>query len=261
MSSRQNPLIKGARKLLRRKHREETGQFLLEGPKALEEVVAAGCPPGILFYLPTIDERQLVPFQDWQLVKTAPQVFQTISDTTTSQGLIGLLEKPRATLDQVLSPKGTLWLILDGIQDPGNMGTMLRTAVAAGCHGVILTKGTVDPFNPKAARASAGALYRIPLVSQVDPWELVEACERAKIPLLGTAPRAPKSYFDIDLRSPVAIVIGNEGQGMGEELASQAELVHIPQAPGLDSLNAAVAAGVLLYEVIRQRRGESPALY
>ncbi len=262
ITSLQNPLVQQARGLLRRKNREERGQFLLEGPKALQEAVLAGCPPGTVFFCPSPSTEPLLALmkeKGWQVVPVNERVLLSMADTATPQELIAVLDQPQSQLDQALK-QGTLWLVIDGIQDPGNLGTMLRTAVAAGASGVLMTKGTVDPYNPKAARASAGALFRIPIVTGLLPDELMEKLGEAQIALVATSPRGKIPYYELDMTKRLAVAIGSEGGGLSPALFEGSQVVSIPQAPGIDSLNAAIAAAVLCYEGVRQKlqRGVQP---
>jgi TrmH family RNA methyltransferase len=144
-------------------------------------------------------------------------------------------------------------LILDGIQDPGNLGTILRTAAAAGVSGVLLTTGTVDLYNEKVLRATMGSIFHLPMRQNVDPQELVDVCSRERLPLILADPRSTRPYFHWDFTSRMALVIGNESTGPGEILRMAAtETVVIPMPGQLESLNAAVAAGILLFERVRQ---------
>lgn len=262
ITSLQNPLVQQARGLLRRKNREERGQFLLEGPKALEEAVLAGCPPGTVFFCPSPATEGLLAFMQekgWRVVPVSERVLLSMADTSTPQELIAVLDKPQSQLDSVLQ-EGSLWLVIDGLQDPGNLGTMIRTAVAAEAAGVLLTKGTVDPYNPKAARASAGALFRIPIVTGLLPEVLLAKLKGAQIALVSASPRGKVPYFAIDMTERLALAIGSEGRGLSPVLLESSQVVAIPQAPGIDSLNAAIAAAILCFESVRQKlqRGVQP---
>lgn len=179
------------------------------------------------------------------------QLFKTIAATETSQGLIALVEPPGWKPEELFTAN-SLVVVLDGIQDPGNAGTIVRAAEAFAATGVMFLKGSVSPFNPKTLRASAGSLFRVPFVAALEPAIARAAVQRNRLRLYAGMPRAgdrerPK------MRRPCALVIGNEGRGVSEEFRSLAEAVSIPTA-GVESLNASIAAAILLYEVYR---GES----
>jgi TrmH family RNA methyltransferase len=152
------------------------------------------------------------------------------------------------TLEQVIGGDA-LVVVLDGVQDPGNAGAILRVAEAFGATGAIFLKGTVNPYNPKCLRGSAGSAFRVPLVAGVEPQAFLE---RVPLTLYAAMPRAQKVLSEAGLASPCAIIIGSEAHGVNPEIAARAEGVRIPTA-GVESLNAAVAAGILLYEARRQR--------
>ena len=155
------------------------------------------------------------------------------------------------------SPKGRPggnYVVLDRLQDPGNIGTILRTADAAGFDLAVFMKGTADPFSPKVVRSATGSLFRLPMVFVKDAEELAELVHSAGKRLIATAMDAEKAYYDCDLEKDAAIIIGNEGNGISPELMMRAdEKIMIPMAGNTESLNVAVAAGILMYERIRRR--------
>jgi RNA methyltransferase, TrmH family len=164
---------------------------------------------------------------------------------------MALVKPPAWQLDQLVRGNPLL-MILDGIQDPGNAGAIVRAAEAFGASGVIFVKGSVNPYNPKAIRASAGSLFRVPLVAALDPSLAVAAVSQRKIGLYAAMPRAQVSLGDTDLSQKCAFVIGSEGRGVSSILQDAAQGLRIPTSE-VESLNAAVAAGILLYESWRQR--------
>ena len=176
------------------------------------------------------------------------RLFQSIASTETSQGVIALVQPPEWSIDQLFQGQ-SLVIILDGLQDPGNAGSIARAAEAFGATGLIFLKGTVSPWNPKTLRASAGSLFRIPFVSGLaTPLQQYGVDLYAAMPFTGTR-RMPG---EIDFTRPCAIAIGSEGRGVSDELRAICQEVAIPTV-GVESLNAAVAAAVLLYEARRQR--------
>jgi TrmH family RNA methyltransferase len=177
-----------------------------------------------------------------------------LADTEHPQGVIAVIEPRAWTLEDIPVGKGSVVLVLDAVQDPGNVGTIIRTALALGADGVIALKGTADLTNPKVLRGSMGALFRLPSVaaSQAD---LLGWSRAAGVNLLVAAgDGAPASGWTNRTEGPIALVLGNEGAGVGGAIAAEAAgRVGIPLRPGADSLNVAVAAGILLYEVRRER--------
>jgi TrmH family RNA methyltransferase len=176
------------------------------------------------------------------------QLFKTIAGTETSQGLIALVTPPEWKIEQLFTAE-SLVVVLDGIQDPGNAGTIVRTAEAFAATGVMFLKGSVSPFNSKTLRASAGSLFRVPFVAGVDPAIARAALQQNRVSVYAGMPDAGKSARPKIVR-PCALVIGNEGRGVSEEFRSLAEAVSIPTA-GVESLNASIAAAILLYEAYR----------
>jgi TrmH family RNA methyltransferase len=177
--------------------------------------------------------------------------FAALASTETTQGVIALVKPPAWTLDQLLRGKALL-AVLDGIQDPGNAGAILRAAEAFGATGAAFLKGSVSPYNPKCMRASAGSVFRLPIAAALDESLLLAAIEKKRGTLYAAMPRAAVQVSDANFKTSCAIVIGSEGRGVSHFLSSRAKPLRIPTA-GVESLNAAVAAGILFYEARRQR--------
>ena len=247
ITSRRNPLISHIRKLCTsRSYRREQGLFVAEGPKLLSEALRWGAEIACLVGA----EGEDFPCPpDTRRLEVPADLLAYLSDTATPQGVVFLCRMPP------LDPPGGLergrYLALDGVQDPGNVGTIWRTADALGAQGVFLLPGCADPFSPKTVRASMGACFRLP-VWETSLEDLAAALGRAELPLYGTALRADTvDVRELDL-SRCAVVIGSEGRGAAPEtLARCAGTVKIPMRPRCESLNAAVAAAVVLWEMAR----------
>ena len=187
------------------------------------------------------------------------EVFRKISDTKTPQGILTVVKQSHYKL-HALSNKtdgnAPLLLVLEQIQDPGNLGTMLRTAEGAGVTGVIMTRDTADIYSPKTIRSTMGSVYRVPFVVTDDLAETMERLKEAGVRIYAACPASGACVYDEpDYREPSAFLIGNEGNGLREETVKRADqCVTIPMAGQVESLNAAMAAGILLYEAARQRR-------
>ncbi|MCM1541584.1 MAG: RNA methyltransferase [Blautia sp.] len=183
------------------------------------------------------------------------EIFRKMSDTQTPQGILCVVKRPEYSLEQLLQAKSPLLMVLEDIQDPGNLGTIVRTGEAAGVTGVIMNTGTVDIFNPKTIRATMGSVFRVPFL-YVDnlPQTIGELC-RSGIRAYAAHLEGEAYYDEISFREPTAFLVGNEGKGLTKETAAQADqYLKIPMEGKTESLNAAIAASLLLYEAYRQRR-------
>lgn len=211
---------------------------LAEGPHLLDEALRSKIEIHAVILAESAPE---IPVGAARLVRVLDGLFNKLASTESPQGVLALVRLPEWTPEDLL--KGTpLVTVLDGIQDPGNAGSILRTVEAFGGSGAVFLKGTVSVSNPKCLRASAGSAFRLPVVSEIPPGLTLYAAD----------PRAKLSVADAQFRSPCAIIIGAEGSGVRPELAARATGLKIPTS-GVESLNAAVAAGILLYEARRQR--------
>lgn len=192
----------------------------------------------------------------------APGVLPRVADTVTPQPVVAVVRQmdvPLASLHRSEHGRAELVLVCVDLRDPGNAGTVLRSAEAAGASGVVYCEGSVDLYNPKTVRASAGALFRLPVVAGGDPVTVLGEIGEWGLSRLGAVPHGGKDYTDTDLAGPVALVIGNEAHGLPEGLEEVLDgEVSIPMATGAESLNAGMAAAVLCFEAARQRRRGSP---
>ena len=238
----QNPLLKQIRRAVSRGALTEDGYAVAEGIHLLEEARRAGCE--IKAVIATAAAAADFP----QARVVSDKTFRGLASTETPRGVLALVRPPAWTLEQMVNGDA-LVVVLDGVQDPGNAGAILRAAEAFGATGAVFLKGSVNPYNPKCLRGSAGSAFRLPVAAAVEPAEFLDRAPRF---LYAAMPRARKLAGDVDLAAPCAIVIGSEGRGVSAEMAARAIGVRIPTA-GVESLNAAVAAGILLYEARRQR--------
>lgn len=237
-----HPLVKEVRRAVSRGTLTEDGCAVAEGPHLLAEARRAGCEVRAVI----ARESSAAEFPEARVV--ADKVFGELASTATPQGVIALVRPPSWTLEQMMTAQA-LVVVLDGVQDPGNAGAIVRAAEAFGASGAVFLKGSVNPYNPKCLRGSAGSVFRLPLLAAVEPTTFLAA---APVCLYAAMPRAPKLVSEVDLAAPCAIVIGGEARGVGAEMVARATGVRIPTS-GVESLNAAVAAGILLYEARRQR--------
>lgn len=263
ITSPSNARIKAARKLLRRRHREQQGLLLLEGVRLIQDLVATGVMPVELFCDPdqiqgnatALDLVERLRSAGVTPIDCAPAVFAALTETVSPQGVAAVAPLPRLALPQ----PSTFALILDRLRDPGNAGTLLRSAEAAGVDLVIFGPETVDPFNDKAVRAGMGAHFRVPLRS-CDRWDDVMALLAPEQTLYLAQAHAPLPYDAVAWAEPAALVVGGEADGAGPEARQVAIPVSIPMAGAAESLNAAVAGAIILFEAARQRRGADSAV-
>lgn len=248
ITSRTNPLVSQIRKLEKdRAYRRETGLFLCDGVKLYEEALRWQADVHTVLFTPDRRPETLPP--DARAVEVPESLMSALSPAKTPQGLLFLCRQQSAALPDRLT--GRRYLVLDGLQDPGNVGTVWRTADAFGADGLILTHNCADPWHSKTVRASMGAVFRLP-VWEAEPQALAAALHASGIPLYGTALREDT----VDLRTfdggPAAVVIGNEGGGVSDEVLSLCRRTwKIPMEPKCESLNAAAAAAVVLWELYR----------
>jgi TrmH family RNA methyltransferase len=262
VQSKQNSRLKQLRRALAQPLREagEDGRFLvgIEGPNLLGEALRAGRDLECVFVAREaerlLDDLPLSPNTEVLLVPR--KLLDSALSTEAPQPIAALVEPRIWAWEDLLGGRRTaapLILVLAGIQDPGNLGTMLRSAEAFGATGVVSLPGTVNAWNPKAVRASAGSIFRVPLMA-ASAEECFLRLHEDDVTLWATATHHAKEANRADLTRPVALIIGNEGNGVAAEIAAQADgAITIPCPGPVESLNAAVAAGVLLYEAARQR--------
>jgi len=260
ITSLANEKVKLVRSLHRRRGREKERLFIVEGVRLCEEALRAGVTPALLFYTPAVAAeervmRLLEAFADVgrRGVAVSEEVMRAISDTQTPPGVlvvVPILEKPR---------KEGLLLIVDRLRDPGNLGTILRSAWAAGVGQVVTTKGTVDIYNPKVVRGAMGAHFHLSLAPDKE-WKGIEPLLEKRQILLADA-RGEVAYHEVDWALPSALIIGGEAKGASEEAKRLAQKkVYIPMPGGAESLNAAVAASIILFEAARRQTNLTGAI-
>lgn len=242
MLSPQNPLLKSVRRAARQGSLTSEGWALAEGPHLLEEALRSRVEVHAVI-VAEVAKVDVPP--NLRTVRVSDAVFAQLATTETSQGVLTLVRPPEWRAGDLLLGVPLL-AVLDGIQDPGNAGAILRTAEAFGLTGAVLLKGCVDPYNPKCLRAAAGSTFRLPLRSGVSEAEL------PSLHLYAADPRAATLLQEADLTGPCALIIGSEGRGVRPELAARATPIRIPTRT-VESLNAAAAAAILFYEARRQR--------
>lgn len=257
--SKSNEEYKKIIKCKTRRGRDKLGLFILEGEKPIREALLSGINPIVLYVrenshlienLPTIlGEKQ----KGVRILETA--MFDALCETVTSQDLLFVGKIPRQDMTEY-EGTGDL-LIIDQIQDPGNLGTILRTSVAAGILDVVLTKGTVDLYNPKVLRSTAGGFFKCRIYYSDDYHDLLKHLKERELEVVCADVGGTVDLFGLEKNGPQALVVGNEGNGPNQLLISGADqLVRIPMPGGSESLNVSVAAALLMYESVRKRKSD-----
>ena len=250
ISSKDNKIFRLCEQLTHKKYRDKLGLYLIEGENLLEEAVKNGA--GIKTVLMCRDYRGSLFGTEDKSFCLSDKLFEQLSQTETTQGIMAVVEKPELSPDRFLDKGGGNFIVLDRLQDPGNIGTILRTADAAGYELAIVMKGTADVFSPKAVRAATGSLFRMPVVFMDSVDELMEFTRAAGKKLVATCFDTDRYYYDENLKENIALIIGNEGNGISRELIEGSDLkIKIPMHGNIESLNASVAAGILMYEAVR----------
>ncbi|MGD9677460.1 MAG: 23S rRNA (guanosine(2251)-2'-O)-methyltransferase RlmB [Vulcanibacillus sp.] len=253
-----NPRVSLWYQLNSKKGREEQGRFIIEGYKLIEEALTTNQEIEVVIVNndkdPSDFTDKLIYQNDIKIVNVSNIVFNKLCDTETPQGIIAVVKKKRWEFNELLKDEvNKVLLLIDEIQDPGNLGTIIRSAAAAGVSGIIIGKNTVELHNPKVIRSAMGSIFHVPiLINNLD--DSIEKLKALKIDLIGTSPYASIDYYNVDLTNNVALVIGNEARGLSEERqASVNKMVRIPIVGNTESLNVAMATTVILFEHLRQR--------
>jgi TrmH family RNA methyltransferase len=260
LTSKDNPLLKQFRSVLSQAHRAPAGLVVAEGLRTLEELTVSGQEIEAVLVSETFGKAAReaaltarLESRGVRLYRAPERLMAGISDVRAPQGAIALVRMPKLTLADIGATRDPLLLCACGVQDPGNMGTLVRAAAAAAASLVCTTRGTVSARNPKAIRASAGTYFRVPVVEQVDPADFLAYCGRNRIQIYGTSASAGIPYFKVDFRGPVAVLLGNEANGLPLEDCGNLASINIPMAKGVESLNVGAAGAVLFFEAYRQR--------
>lgn len=237
--------------LEKRRARHKEHRFVVEGPHLVEE---SGDLIDFVIYSERLPILEKLKQKGIDCSKVSHEQFADISEVETPQGILAVVREHEFGLRDVLKSSNPLVVFCAGVQDPGNLGTIIRTADAVGASGVIVSRGTVDLYNGKVIRSTMGSLFHLPITHVDDVQETIEYLKGRKIRIVATDARAEKEYFSADLKGPTAILVGNEGAGLAEEIVKSAdEAVKIPMPGKAESLNVGISTAVVLYEALRQR--------
>ncbi|MHB1654426.1 MAG: TrmH family RNA methyltransferase [Desulfitobacteriaceae bacterium] len=260
ITSLQNSLVKHIVALQQRKARDEAGEFVVEGWRFAGEALARGAKINQVVYCP----EQVRP-EGGALLERCRQggipveeverrVLRKMTATEEAQGILAVVRKPKFSWAHVPISARSLLLVVDGVQDPGNLGTILRTALAAGVSAVCLTQGTVDLFNPKVLRSTMGAIFSLIVLQKLEPRRILAFCQEHRWPIVVGDITGESLYGSPRLSLPLVLVVGNEGAGPSSIFRTSAQrLLTIPMGSSVESLNVASAAGIMLFEIVRQR--------
>lgn len=260
ISSSQNPKVRYLQKLEKRAFRHREGRMRIEGVRLIEDALDAGVAPAFVLTCPeqadsdrALALRARLDEAGVPVLETTAGLLREASGTVSPQGYVAAIEIPRLPIPE----PPDLLLVLDQVRDPGNVGTMLRTAAAAGLHLALLTPGCADPFAPKVLRAAMGAHFRLPIRREpIGFLDGLRAADASPLRLRAADAAGDIDYAAADWTQPSAILIGGEAEGISKDIEVRAiERLRIPMPGGMESLNAAAAAAVLVFEALRQRRG------
>ena len=265
ITSKGNAKVKEIRLLKQAQHRHARGEYFIEGLRLVEEALQHPEQIRKMVYSPRIENkargaelllaaRKKIRNAEWLYV--SDEIMEKICATQSHQGILAVLEIKERSWEEMGRNSGIL-LLLSGLQDPGNLGTIFRVAEAGEAAGVILSRDMIDPYNPKVVRASMGSLWRVPFLRDQEMKECLKRLRCQGYRLLSTAVQGGRPLWEIDFAEPTAVLFGQEGAGLAKNLLEEADgLCTIPMAPGVESLNVAIAAGLVIYEAWRQKRSE-----
>ncbi|MEO0479134.1 MAG: RNA methyltransferase [Planctomycetota bacterium] len=260
VTSAKNPIVHHVREVGAGDHE---GEVLVDGNRLVEEALDAGRTIRIAVFTERLlkaknghELRRRLEQKADQCIECPDSVLAKMSSLNTPQGVLAVFSKPEWTDEEILGgdSKSALVVAAAGVRDPGNLGAMLRSTEAAFGTGFLALQGGADPFRDKAVRGSAGSVLRLPTRSSVSPEELCELTEKHSLQLVAADHRADRDFLEIDWTKPTVLALGNEGAGLPPVVRDRATLVRIPMAESIESLNVAVATGVMLFEAHRQRR-------
>lgn len=255
IESKDNNLFKFIKKLKDRRTRDKEGMFILEGLRLIEEAIKANMELEYIIVSKECEEKFAKFFSENIVFEKKINIFSNslfsqVSSTENSQGIIAVTKKKKYEYNV---EQGNFFLVCDKVQDPGNLGTIIRTAHAAGVNGIILTKGTVDIYNDKTIRSTMGSIFYIPIFYDDNNFTIIKKLKEADFSLVATSLKESKNFFDEDLKSKIILAVGNEGNGISDELFKLSDKkVKIPMPGGAESLNVSIATSIILFEKVRQ---------
>lgn len=255
IESKENNLFKSTKKLKERRFRQKEGKFILEGLRLIEEAVKARME--IEFIILSERDKDILELSillkefiaEDKIFVLEKNLFSQLASTENPQGILAVVKNKKISVEL----DGEFFLVCDKVQDPGNLGTIIRTAHAAGVAGIILTKGTVDIYNDKTIRSTMGSIFYVPIFYDNEDFSIIKNLKEKGFSLVTTSLKESKNFFEEDLRGKIMLAVGNEGNGISDELFSLAnKKVKIPMPGEAESLNVAIATSIILFEKVRQ---------
>jgi TrmH family RNA methyltransferase len=261
ISGKDNITIKNLRSLTETKHRKKEHAFLIEGVKIVEEALRDDAGVTMVIAAPALVQHhgkgvlKLAESRGIDVLWISDRLMDALSESKTPQPVMAVVKMKLYSEESLLADAAGLIVIAHQLQDPGNLGTIIRTAEAANASGVAITANTVDPYNAKAIRASMGSILRLPIVFIGNTMQFLATCKERGFQTAAMVLTGEKAYFDVDLTKPTVVLLGQEGAGLPQDIDAGIDLrVRIPMAKTIDSLNVATAAALVLYEMMRQRK-------
>ncbi|WP_250278675.1 TrmH family RNA methyltransferase [[Clostridium] colinum] len=258
ITSEKNKIIKDIIKLKQKKEREKTGKFYIEGERIIDEI-----PSNIKIESYIFSEKfynqilNMEKYKNSENIVVSDNIFKKISDTINPQGIMAICHIPKNDLKNIKIKDNSFFVILDRICDPGNMGTIVRTAEALGVDAIFLSKGCVNLYNDKVIRATMGSIFHIPIIENENVSILIEYLQNNNVDIVCTYLEGGEAPYNIDFKKSVAILIGNEANGVLEEYKNKAnKLIKIPMVGNVESMNASISSAIIFYEVLSQRLKE-----
>ena len=247
IESNQNKIIKEVNSLKAKKERDKTGLFILEGKRLVDEIPNSW---EIKYLLKAESYSEDINFENVYTVKDS--LFEKISETVNPQGILAVCHIKEFDVTNVDYSNSPFFVVLENVTDPGNMGTLIRTADAAGADGIFLSKGCVDIYNPKVIRATMGSIFHLPIYRNLNLMDLMEDFKNNNVKTLAAHLKGTSTPYKVDMTTACAVIIGNEANGLSDEISEIAsDLVKIPMPGKAESMNAGIAGGILIYEAVR----------
>lgn len=254
ITSEKNQLIKDVIKLKQKKEREKTGKFYVEGQRIIDEIPSTIKIDKYIFSKTFYENIDTKKYSSHQNIIIEDSLFKKISDTINPQGIMAICEIPKININNIKIKENSFFVILDRISDPGNMGTIIRTAEALGADAIFLSKGCVDLYNDKVLRATMGSIFHLPIIENNDLDYLIDFFKIKKINIISTYLEGGKPPYEINMKKSIAILIGNEANGVLEKYKQKSDyLVKIPMVGKVESMNASISSAIVFYEVLSQR--------
>lgn len=257
ITSKENEIIKEIRKLKDKKYRDLNNEFIVEGTKMIKEAIDENAKIKLIVVCDDtvnngdIDKKLLYEIAKYECIAVNSKIFSLISDVQNPQGILAVISKESS--EEKINYNGDIIVVLDGVQDPGNLGTILRTVDSVGLKQIIVSKETADAYNPKVVRSTMGAIFRVKVIEVNNIIATLKDIKKHKYEIIATSLETEKSIYNINYNKKV-IVVGNEANGVSKEVLDLAdEKVKIPMLGKTESLNVSVATGIILYEYVRNK--------